>query len=110
MNIIKRFHGIDKAGTTKLFLVLLISSCAGLSCKKETVELDVFSVTLKNNYFEKLDTVKLADKTFLNLPVSTSTPPFALSKGVYSLHCVTHSKLSIDASLNIKGSHEKAEI
>lgn len=94
----------------KLFSVLIISLLAAISCKKETVEWDAFLVTVKNNYFEKLDTVKMADKIFYNLLKSGSTPPFIMAKGSYTLRCATLSKLSIEAGIDIKGSFEKISI
>lgn len=96
-------------GTIKLFL-LLISTVFIYSCKKEINELNNFDVTIHNNYFELLDTVSFANKQFVGLDIGKSTNVINITNGTYPLHCVTNSKLAIDASIEIKGSFQNVKI
>ncbi len=89
---------------------MFITNLLIISCNKyELSEPSKYTVTLTNNYFEtieaNIDTVKIT-----KLSPNTISKPVFISKGIYTISCITKSNLLIKSELDLKGSAERINI
>ena len=73
------------------------------ACKKEP-GLTSSRVKIKNEYFESLDSIKLAAFKVNKLEIGGLSEAYVLDEGRYDFSCVTKSNLAIKVSIKIVGS------
>ena len=110
--ITKHCHGIKRVAIIKPFLIIIsIFSLFIFSCKKEELGVPInYSVFIKNNYFETIDSIFI-DSLFIDtLKTKQISTPLTLKKQVYQFSCKTFSKLRISAKVKIQGVKENLTI
>lgn len=83
---------------------ILISVGHLCSCQKPTQpELNTYSVSVKNNYFEDLDSLTIANYKITKLAVNSVSEEMPLPAGTHRFSVYTQSKLNILGDIIIKG-------
>lgn len=88
----------------------LIFSCIYLFCacdSSEDIEPSLYTIYIKNSYFEDLDTLRVEFVLIPKLKKDSISEYISLPKGNYKFSCVTQSNLYIKANLDIQGLAEK---
>jgi hypothetical protein len=93
----------------KLFL-FPISILIFLSCIKEEIISPYYLVSVKNSYFEPLDSIYIGNKNIGNLDINQISDQDTLSPGTYKIKCKTASNLQISADIILQGSQQHTQI
>lgn len=87
------------------FLGVLLFACSG-----EEVIPGLYSIRVKNEYFEEITDVKLSTFFMGNIAQGSTSGYVVLAKGKYTFSCATRSTLIISATLHIQGADEHITI
>ena len=79
------------------------------ACSGEGV-LDLYSIRVKNGYFEEITDVKLSTFSMGKIASGGTSAHIVLAKGKYTFSCTTRSALIISAILHIQGADEHITI
>ncbi|GJH41208.1 hypothetical protein RCZ04_17580 [Capnocytophaga sp. HP1101] len=80
-----------------------------LSCSKEAIEPESYSLQVQNRYFEAV-TVSVGEHFSQKLSPNSTSEAFALSKGTYKVVAITASRLRLESNVQIQGDKEKLTI
>lgn len=87
---------------------LLVFSIIGiLSCNSSDFEPSFYSMKVKNQYFERIDSVQLGEYKLNPLGLEAVSESVNLKKGVFQFSCITKSSLKISATIDIQGIEPK---
>ena len=87
------------------FLGVLLFACLG-----EDVVPGLYSIRVKNGYFEEITDVKLSTFSMGKIAQGGISGYVVLAKGKYTFSCTTRSALIISATLHIQGANEHITI
>lgn len=76
------------------------------ACSGEEVVPGLYSIRVKNGYFEEITDVKLSTFSMGKIASGSTSAPIVLAKGKYTFSCATRSALIISATLHIQGADE----
>jgi len=91
-----------------MFLAALSLVCS--SCGKQEVRPYNYSVIVVNNYFERIDSVKLSCYELNSIEVNNNSNEIILSQEDYPLSFISASGLHYSANLKIQGVKENLQI
>ena len=80
------------------------------ACSGEDVVPDLYSIRVKNGYFEEITDVKLSAFSMGKIAQGGISGHVVLAKGKYTFSCTTRSALIISATLHIQGANEHITI
>lgn len=92
------------------FFLFPISILFFSSCTKEEVISPYYVVSVKNSYFEALDSIYVGNKYIGKLNINQSSVQDTLSPGTYKIKCKTASKLQMSADVMLQGSQQSIQI
>ena len=92
------------------FFLFPISVLIFSSCIKEEIISPYYLVSVKNSYFEPLDSIYIGNKNIGNLNINQSSVQDTLSPGTYKIKCKTASNLQISADIILQGSQQRTQI
>ena len=95
---------------TAIWMISFLFSFIFMCCEKEEVEIDEYFVVVKNEYFEKIDSVKLASYELNSIEVNHISKEISINTGNYPLRFITESDLYFNANIKIQGIKEKLQI
>lgn len=80
------------------------------ACSGEDVVPGLYSIRVKNGYFEEITDVKLSTFSMGKIAQGGTSAHIVLAKGKYNFSCTTRSALIISATLHIQGADEHITI
>jgi hypothetical protein len=90
------------------YLIYLLAVIA-LSCSKETIEPENYTLHVQNRYFEAV-TVSVVEHFSEKLSPNTVSKVFTLPKGSYKVVAITASRLRLESTVQIQGSKSELTI
>ena len=90
------------------YLIYLFTFIA-LSCSKETIEPENYTLHVQNRYFEAV-TVSVGEHFSEKLSSNTISKAFTLPKGNYKVVAITASRLRLESTVQIQGNKSELTI
>ena len=90
------------------YLIYLLAVIV-LSCSKETIEPENYTLHVQNRYFEAV-TVSVGEHFSEKLSPNTVSKAFTLPKGTYKVVAITASHLRLESTVQIQGSKSELTI
>ena len=90
------------------YLIYLFTFIA-LSCSKEAIEPENYTLQVQNRYFEAL-TISVGEHFSEKLSPNTVSKAFTLPKGTYKVVAITASRLRLESTVQIQGSKSELTI
>ena len=87
----------------------LIFAVVALSCSKEAIEPENYTLRIQNRYFEAV-TVSVDEHFSEKLSPNTVSKAFTLPKGTYKIVAITASRLRLESTVQIQGSKSELTI
>jgi hypothetical protein len=94
----------------KVSLFLVLFSITLVYCNKESIETEIYKISVYNGYFEQIDSVKLNLIDLGSLDINSYSTPILLKKGLFPITYITESGLFYSANVDSKGIHENLVI
>lgn len=85
----------------------ILTSMALTSCSDN---IENYSISITNNYFEPLYNIKIDDIQFDSLLVNQTSITKLIEKGYYEFTCETESNLVFKAKIVVKGSVDRVKL
>lgn len=86
---------------------ILISFILANSCTKD---IELYHLTIKNEYFETLYNTKIGDIQFDTISVNATTPDTIINQGDYIFSTETESGLVLKTDIKIQGDNQKIRL
>ena len=90
------------------YLIFLFTFIA-LSCSKEAIEPENYTLHVQNRYFEAI-TVSVGEHFSEKLSPNTVSKAFTLPKSTYKVVAITASRLHLESTVQIQGSKSELTI
>jgi len=95
-------------GFQKVTATIILASFIFIASCSENIE--NYSVSVTNNFFEKLHSVKIGSVQFDSLSVNETTPVKVIEKGSYVFSCETESNLIFTTNIVIGGNESRIKL
>jgi len=89
---------------------LVVCSWIFISCEKGKVEPQEYVVMIHNNYFERIDSVRLSVYKINSIDVNHRSEKIILDNGNYLFSYISVSGLAFGSEVSIQGEKEKLQI
>ncbi len=87
-------------------LFLALFSIVLVCCEKESLEPEMYKISVYNGYFEQIDSVKLNLIDLGSIDINSYSSPIHFKKGQFPITYITKSGLFYSANVNSKGEYE----
>jgi archaellum component FlaF (FlaF/FlaG flagellin family) len=98
----------NTTGLHKVITTIILTSFIFLASCSENIE--NYSVSVTNNFFEKLHNIKISSVQFDSLSVNETTPIKLIEKGSYVFSCETESNLVFTTNIVIGGNESRIKL